>query len=441
MNRLIRPGPDGTPQPALATGWDTNADGTVWTLTLRDGVTFHDGSAFDADDVVYSLSRVLDPERDSPARAVLSMVEDVRALDPLTVRLSLESTFADLPLQLMDPRLRMIPEGTDTTIGQTGTGTGPFKVQSFDADGITVLVANPDYWEGVPKLAEMEVIGIPDGDTRLQAFLAGQLDMERGLRPLLRRALIGSDKYVVQEIATGNWSGLVFRTDVEPFDDLRVRRALRMVADREEMLKLVLDGGGIVSCDTPVAPDDQYRADMNCKRDIEGARALLAEAGYSEGLDVDLYVSSIDPSWAAMAVVYQQHAASAGIRVNIVQASADGYWTEVWMKKDAFATSWGERPADQALNEAFHSEAKWNESHFSDPEFDRKLARARKALEFGERRDYYIHAQEYLAERSGTLIPYHRTQLVGLSPRVGNLDAVKGDRVRWHLVEVEGGDS
>ncbi len=436
MSRLIRPGADGRPEPDLATGWSANSDGSVWTLTLREGVQFHDGTDFDAADVVYSLNRVLDPEMGSPAHSAVKMMQTVVALDAFTVQINLESTFADLPLQLMDPRLRIIPEGSGDTIGQTGIGTGPFQLEKFDPDGTTILSAFDGYWEGTPKLERMEIIGIPDANTRMQAFLAGQLDMERGLRPLVRRALKRSSKYVVQEIPTGNWSGFVFRTDVAPFNDVRVRRALRLAVDRAEMLKLALDGGGIISCDTPVGPGDQYRSEMSCDRDVEQARALLTEAGYPDGIDVTLHVSSIDASWSPMAVVYQDHAAEAGIRVKIKNASADGYWTEVWMHKDVFATSWGERPADQVLNEAFHSEAKWNESHFNDPRFDHMLARARQELDFAERRNYYIHAQEYLAEHSGTLIPYHRTQLVGLSPRVRNLDPVKSDRVRWHLVDI-----
>ncbi len=437
MSRLVRPGVEGIPQPDLATAWQANDDGTVWTFELRDGVTFHDGSTFDAGDVVYTLERVLDPASDSPAKSVIAMVTDIEALDDMTVQLTLESTFADLPLQLMDPRLRIVPEGSGDTIAQTGIGTGPFKVEKFDADGVTVLTAFEDYYEGTPKLARMEVYGIPDEKTRLQAFLAGQLDMERGIKPLVRRALNRSNAYVVQEIPTGNWSGLVFRTDVEPFNNVRVRRAMRLAVDREEMLKLALDGGGIVSCDTPVSPGDQYRADMECPRDVKRAKELLAQAGYPDGLTIKLHVAAVDAAWEAMALVFQDQLAEAGITVKIVNASADGYWSEVWMKKDAFATSWGERPGDQALNEPFQSQAKWNESHFQDYTFDSMLRKARNSLDFFERRKFYVDAQRYLVERSGTLIPFHRTQLVGLSPRVKGLPAFKSDRIRWHEVSVE----
>ncbi|WP_120499813.1 ABC transporter substrate-binding protein [Roseovarius sp. EL26] len=436
MNRLARPDSDGLPQPDLATEWYTNKDGTVWTIRLRDGVRFHDGSTFDASDVVYTFNRTLDPATNSPAQSLLKMMTNIDAPDDLTVRFSLKSTFADLPLLLMDPRLRIIPDGSGGKIAQTGIGTGPFMVEKFDPDGITQLVANPDYWEGAPYIERMEIIGVPDSQARLQAFLAGQLDMERGILPLLRRALSKSDRYIIQDIPTGNWSGFVFRTDIAPFTDARVRRAIRLAVDREELLKLALDGGGTISCDTPVAPDDQYRATMSCPQDIGAARALLAEAGYPYGINVDLHISTIDQAWSAMAVAFQQQVAKAGINVNIVKASADGYWTEIWKNKDGFATSWSARPADQVLNEAYHSNANGNESYYRDPNFELMLLAARKELNFEARRHLYIRAQEHLADTSGTLIPFHRSQLVGLSKRVRDLDPVRSDVIRWHMVKL-----
>lgn len=437
QSRLVRPGRDGKPDADLATSWAPNADGSVWTFEIRDGVRFHDGSLLDADDVVYSIRRVIDPDYGSPARAAVKMITSVEATAPLTVRMQLDSPFADLPLQLMDPRLRIIPEGSGDTIGMTGIGTGPFRVEKFDPDGISVLSAFGDYWEGPPRLARIEVIGVPDAQARLQAFLSGQLDMERGIAPVLRRALDKSLRYQLLEIPTGNWMGLAFRTDVTPFDDPRVRRALRLVVDRDEMLQLALDGGGVVSCDTPVAPNDQYRAEMDCPPDPGLARELLAEAGYPDGLDIDVHVSALDQSWPVIGVAFQEQAARAGIRVNLINAAADGYWSNVWMKKDAFTTSWGERPADQALNEAFHSTAKWNETHYANSDFDRLLESARSELDFARRRDLYIEAQKYLAKNSGTLIPFHVTQLVVLSNRVTHFDPVPNDALRWHLVAVE----
>ena len=437
MSRLVRPDMDGKPSPDLAVSWEANADATVWTFALRDGVTFHDGSAFDAGDVVYSLERVLDPAMDSPARSAVRMITAVEAVDDMTVRITLDTPFADMPLQLMDYRLRIIPEGSGDTIATTGIGTGPFRLETFDAEGTTVVVANMDYWEGPPGVERMEIIGIPDGQARLQALLGGQIDMERGITAQQAPMLQGSDRFVIQEIPTGNWRGLVFRTDVEPFTDPRVRKAVRLVADRQELVDLVLGGQGVVACDTPVNPRDQYRAEMDCPQDIAQARALLAEAGFPDGISFDVHVATLEPTWPTMAVAYQQQAAKAGITVNVVQAPTDGYWSEVWMKKDVSATRWNERPADQVLHEVYLSTAKWNESYYKDEAFDALLAAARRELDFDKRRALYVQAQEHLWETAGTLIPYHVTRLVGVSSRVRNLDAVENMSVRWHLITVD----
>ena len=437
MNRLVRPGLDGKPEADLATSWSANEDATVWTLELRKGVKFHDGSDFDAADVLYSLNRVLDPDSDSPARSAVKMIDKVEASDSHTVSISLNTPFADMPLQLMDYRLRMIPEGSGDSIAASGIGTGPFKVEKFDAQGKTILVANMDYYEGAPGVERMEIIGIADGQARLQALLGGQIDMERGITAQQRIMLDSSSKFNIQAIPTGNWRGIVFRTDVAPFTDPRVRKALRLAADREELIKLVVGGGGVVACDTPVEPNDQYRADLSCPQDIAGAEALLSEAGFPDGIDVEINVATLEPTWPILAEAYQSQAAEAGIRVSINQVPSDGFWSEVWMKKDVSATRWNERPADQALHEIYLGGAKWNESYFNDADFDAMLAAARRELDFDTRKRLYIKAQEHLWENAGTLIPYHVTKLVGTSNRVSNLDEVKNDAVRWHKITVK----
>ena len=177
MSRLVRPALNGEPEPNLATEWSANDSATEWIFKLREGVKFHDGSDFDAADVVYTLEHIRDPEFDSPAAAVIGMVDTIEAMDPLTVKMTLSAPYADLTLQLMDYRIRMIPEGSADTIGVTGIGTGPFIQVTLDPVGTTVLKANPDYWEGPPGVETIEVIGIADSQARVQALLSGQIDM------------------------------------------------------------------------------------------------------------------------------------------------------------------------------------------------------------------------------------------------------------------------
>ena len=438
MSRLIRTGIDGKPAPDLATSWTSDATATVWTLKLRPGVSFHDGTAFTAADVVYTLSRISDPKLDSPARSAVKSIKSVEAVDPMTVKITLTDSFADFPLVLTDYRLVMLPDGSGDTIGKTGIGTGPFKVEKFDAQGTTILVANPGYYEGAPGVARVEIIGIPDAQARFQALLGGQVDMLPGLDRQEIALLTRSGKHQLQQIPSGNWRGIVLRTDVKPYDDVRVRKALRMVVDREAMRDLVVGrDGGITGCDTPVGPADQYRWDGTCKQDIAGAKALLAAAGFPNGIDVELQVANIEPIWPTIAQVYQQQAAAAGIRVKIAQVPNDGYWNTIWMKKDAVLTRWADRPADAALNEIYRMSSPWDESKFSDPKFDALLDAARKELDFARRKALYQEAQAYLSENAGTLVTFHVKLAVGLTARVKDLDAVDNFAIRWNRVKVD----
>ena len=170
QNRLVRKNLKGKVTASLATKWSANSEANEWTFNLRKGIKFHDGSDFDAEDVKYSLMRVKDPDIGSPAKKSMSSVTDIEVIDSHTVKMKLNTSFADFPLLLTDYRLRMIPSGSGDTIGQTGIGTGPFKVATFDPEGTTVLKANPDYWEGAPGVAEVHVIAIPDGEARVQAL-------------------------------------------------------------------------------------------------------------------------------------------------------------------------------------------------------------------------------------------------------------------------------
>ena len=438
MSRLVRPGLDGKPAPDLAASWSANATATEWTFKLRANVKFHDGKALTADDVVYTLRRIQDPKTDSPVRPLIAMISEIDAADATTVRMKLGQPFADLPLQLTDYRLMIIPKDSGDTIKTTGIGTGPFKLERFDPRGTSVLVANDAYFEGAPKVARIEVIGISDAQARVQALLGGQIDILPGMTRQQRTLLERSNRHKVQRIDTGNWRGIVFKSDSKPFDDARVRKALRMAVDRPAMLALAAGAdGGVVGCDTPVGPKDQYRAtQQSCPRDVAGAKALLAQAGFPNGIDIEVLTSTVEAVWPTIAEAYQQQVAEAGIRVKITQVPTDGYWNQVWRKRDVVMTRWNDRPADSALNEIYRGGATWNESFFNDPKFDALLDAARRELDFDKRKALYVQAQDYLWEHGATLVAYHVTDNVGSTTRVQDLDAVETFTIRWHLVRV-----
>lgn len=438
MSRLVRVGLDGKPTGELAESWSTTSDAKTWTFKLRPNVKFHNGKVMTAADVVYSITRIQDPKENSPVRATISLIDTVTAADPLTVVMTLKSPYAELPLVLTDYRIVVIPEGSGDTIKTTGIGTGPFKLEKFEPRGTSVLVANPDYFLGPPGVERIEVIGIADANARLQALLGGQIDFLPGMTRQQRQLLERSPAHKIWQVKTGNWRGIVFHTKMKPFDDPRVRKAMRMAVDRQALADIVTGpNGAVVGCDTAVAPSDQYRSTKTCAQDIAGAKQLLADAGYANGIDIDLHVSTVEAVWSTIAEVFQQQAAAAGIRVKIVSVPTDGYWTQIWMKKEAVMTRWNDRPADAVLNEVYRSGTQWNESGFSDPEFDAILDKARSELDYDKRKALYVAAQDYLWEKGGTLVAYHVVDNVASTSRVKNLDQVENFMIRWHLVKVD----
>ncbi|MCV6588262.1 MAG: ABC transporter substrate-binding protein [Marinobacterium sp.] len=434
-SRLVRQDQNGMPSPELATNWQASADAQQWTFELRKGVKFHDGSDLTAEDVKYTLERIKDPKIDSPVAAVLGVIESVTVVNSHKLVINLSAPHADLPLLLMDYRVRMIPEGSGDDIARTGVGSGPFKLVELDPEGVTVLEAFDGYWEGKPASEQVEIIGIADAQARVQALLAGQLDFEDSVISQQMALFADASQFKTQSIATGEWRALVFRTDTAPFDDVRVRQALRQVVDRQEMMTLVSGPqGGTQACDTPVWSGDQYRAEINCPQDIASAKKLLADAGYKNGLEISIYAADNEPEWIRMIEVYQQQAAKAGIKVNLEIAASDGYWSDVWMKEGAVATRWSQRPADQVLNEAFRSTAAWNETFFKNTAFDSLLDQARGELDFGKRKALYGKLQNMLWHEGGAMIPYHLNQNRVMRTNVTGIDPVENFSIRWHKV-------
>lgn len=437
-DRLVRQAPTGELEPQLSINWQCNDRADQWSFDLRSNVRFHNGKLLDAEDVAYSFRRVVDPKTRSAVSAVLGIIKEVTVLSSLRVLFKLNAPHSEFPVLLADHRARILPAQPALDSPVLGIGTGPFKLVHFDPEGVTRLTANSDYWDGVPKTDQVELLAIADSNSRLKALLAGQIDwletVVRKQRPLFEK----HRNLWLQFIETGKWRGITFRNDMPPFDDPRVRKAVRIAVDRNKIMQLVSGKeGGSISCDSPVWPGDPYWADLQCQQDIASAKALLAKAGYSEGLAFDLYTSDIEPEFIPMAEAYQQQVAKAGITVTIRRVPADSYWQSYWKQVSAIMTHFCQRPADQILNEAFRSGALWNDSGFNRPEFDQLLDNARSEFSTAEKQHIYRQLQEFLYDTGGTLIPYHISQMRVLSKRVELFDAMEYFAIPWHKIAVK----
>ena len=425
----------GVALPALATSWESNADATQWTFNIRQGVTHNDGTPLTAADVIYTTQRHMDPDIGSIFAGPLEIVDQdgLEMPDANTVVFNLNSANVDFPVLLTNRNFLIVPDGSGDAILQTPIGTGPFTLTSASLDGVSVFTARDDYWDGSPLLGKITDVGIADADARISATLAGQIDMAgRGSSITAGQAALfeGDPDFYIQESARGGMQTIGMITTEPPFDDVRVRQALKMVVDPDEMIAIVLQGHGTPACNTPSWPNDPYYLPRECPQDIAGAIALLAEAGYPDGLTIELATSNSNAVWIPMATVYKEQAALAGITVEILQVPADGYWSNTWMVHPFANGTWANRGVDQFLSLAFRCGSRWNDTFWCNAEQDAIQDQARAELDFDARRSLYQSVQRTIMEEGGMISPFFPSHIRAMNVR---LQGVPGGAVDWEF--------
>jgi peptide/nickel transport system substrate-binding protein len=425
------------PIPVLAESWQSNEDGTVWTITLRAGVTFHDGSPLDADDVIHSLKRAADPATGSQGASVLTPLHEAafEAADARTVRITLAAPQVELPLLLSTKFAAIVPAGADTaSLQMNPVGTGPFMVEGGFVAGQAEnrLVAFAGYRDaGEPQAPCLTVTGIGDSVARIAALVSGEVDVLVPVDPTAVPTLRAAEGVQVLSSPGGSVMTLSMWADTAPFDDPRVREAMKLVIDRQAMVDVALMGAGSPGNDNPVPPSspDAYRSDI-IAQDVERAKALLAEAGHPDGIDIDLYTSDALPGMAALAEMYVQMAAPAGINVNLIRSPAETYFDDVWLKRSFLTSSWGGRPTGEALSIAYLCSTTTPETRWCNSEFDTLVTTAQATVDPAERRKLYQAAQRILAEDGGVIVPGFLATIIGL--REGCTGYVPNNNVNNH---------
>ena len=436
-NRLVDVAPDGKLRPALADSWESNKTADEWVFKLRQGVTFHNGKTLTADDVIYTIRRVLDPNVGSAARAQLGDVDGnaLKADDPRTLRIKLTSPNADLPALMTLYHLHVVPDGyTDFS---KPIGTGPFVCKSFEAGLNSIHVRNPNYWrgDGKPYLDEIEAIGIPDPTARFNSLVAGDIQAMTKLdASLLARAktMQGID---VLSVPGPSHATYPMRSDAPPFDNNDIRLAMKYAIDRKKILELAYAGQGVVGYDHPVPSFDPYFcADIPLKPyDPDKVKFHLKKAG-AENTVFELYTATSIQGGVDAANIYAEMANKAGAKIKVVQAPADGYFNSIWMKKPwAMSFWWGRPTADSVMSVTYLSDAKWNEGAWKNPKFDQILKEARGLTDVAKRKQLYCDAQRILADDGPTVIPVFSNWLDAKSPKLKGIVNHPLGPLGWYL--------
>lgn len=397
------------PIPSVATSWESPDGGTTWIFKLRSGVRFHHGRELDAEDVVFSINRVLDPKAGSPGRRAIGPIKTVVADTPSTVKFTLEGPFADFPAVMSGTFSRIVPRDASENLNQKPVGTGPFKYKEWVPGQHLKLERNEAYWmSGLPKLSEVWLVSYPAQAAEQSALSSGETQMMWDVPSSLVPVVGKLPNVQLTEISSTAFQPIVMRSDRPPFNDPRVRRAVKHAINREAVMRFVLQGRGVVAQDTPVPPSSALRAEVKAPAyDVAKAKALMKEAGHEAGFQVKLFASNERSGCIETAQVIKPMLEAIGIRVEIQQVPWDRFNAEVWKKETFFVSNWVGRPTiDEQLYPYFHSTGSWNEYNYSNPELDKLLDDARRDLNPDTRKATYAKIQEILAFEGPAIIPY-----------------------------------
>jgi peptide/nickel transport system substrate-binding protein len=396
------------PQAQLAESWTSSDDFTEWTFKLRAGVKFHDGKPLTAADAAWSLKRSLDESVGSGLFARMSAAVEpsgIVAADDQTLVLRLKRPDSNILQPLGSFYNWIVPEGT--TNFDLGIGTGPFKLESFKAGSHFELSKNEDYWQpDLPYLDGVTIRHVPEPSTRVQAVLSGQADLTQTQPELLNVSEGNSDAYLLTAKAASLYNCAMDET-VAPFDDERIRKAVKLGLDRQRVIEVAYGGHGVLAPDAtvPFSSKEYFTPalEAHLEQNLEESAKLLAEAGHPDGIELTL-LTNTEPGIKSYALAVADALAQSNIKVNVEIEPAATYWEQTWMQAPFFCSIWFARQPLEALSNQFASTSTQNEPNFDNPEFDALLEKA-FASSGEEQLEFTQQALELVASTSGDIIP------------------------------------
>lgn len=433
-NCLTEIGADGSLVPELAESYESSPDALTWTFRLRPGVEFHNGKSLDSADVVASLEFHRGEDSKSEAKVLVDQIADIKAPDANTVQVTLAAPNADFAYLMADHHLIILPAKDGGLDWESGIGTGPYRLETFDPGVRTVGVRNENYWkEGRAHFDEVEWLTLLDPTARQNALITGEINVMDQVPVITLHLLSRRGDLQILEIAGMLHYTFPMWMETAPFDNNNVRLALKHAVNRQELVDKILRGHGTLGNDHPISPVYRYyAADLEQRAyDPDKAKWHVEQSGLGK-LSVSLHASDAAfPGAVDAATLISEHAKAADIEITVVREPKDGYWSTVWQKKPWCVSYWGGRPTeDWMFVSAYESSAAANETAFKNERFDALLAEARIELDPEKRRELYREAQLLVRDEGGALIPMFANHLHGLRPNVRHPETVAGN---WQL--------
>jgi peptide/nickel transport system substrate-binding protein len=426
--------------PYLLENWQVSDDLKAWTLNLRKGVTFNNGDPFTSDDVIFTFNQWLDKDVGSSLLGMIGSYLDPTGIEKANahqVKLHLKRPEIAVPEHLFHyPALVLNHRTFEGDFIKQPHGTGPYTLEVYREGERCVIQRREGYWrkgndgKALPYIDTVEFIDMgTEMAPQIAAIQSGEIDMidlSDAAGTDVYQALKDDPGVNVLPVTTGTSRVLRMRVDLKPWDDNRVRTALKLCQHREKILALAYFGQGLQGQDAHVYQKHPEYCEMPTPSyDPERAKQLLKEAGYARGLDVNLAVASDWTDVVRFAEVLKQDAAPAGFRINIQTMPASQYW-ERWTEVDLGITPWTHRPlGTMILNLAYTADedgkpVAWNETKWVDKEFSKLLEEANGTLDVDERRKIFCKLQQIQVDRGSVGISYWRNVWMVTRKRLQN---------------------
>ena len=406
QNHLGEVDSTGAMVPELAESWEATNGAQTWVVNLRQGVEFSNGKTLDADDVIASFQHHMG-ETKSPAKSLLEQVTSMRKDGNNRVIFELSGGNADFMFVASDYHVAIKPSKDGKIDPTDGVGTGPYTLSEFEPGVRFLGKRNANYFKSDRAwFDEFEMLSIVDPTARTNALATVEVDTIDRVDLKTAHLLARKIGINVEETTGTKHYTFPMRTDTAPFDDNNVRLALKYALKREELVEKVLYGHGTIGNDHPIAPINQFHAATLPQRqyDLDKARFYAKKAG---GVKVQLSAADAAfPGAVDAAVLYQEHAAAAGIEIEVIREPNDGYWSNVWMNKPWGACYWGGRPTeDWMFSTAYMGGASWNDTFWQHDRFDELLLLGRAETNQDTRRSIYYEMQQIVSDEGGVVVP------------------------------------